>query len=193
MAATNLPEALVASETAAPGRACGSCSMCCKLLPIRELEKPENTWCVHCKPGAADPCTIYADRPASCRGFMCHWLISPALGDEWYPGKSRMFVHYNHDPLGNVGLYIIVDPGRPDAWRREPYLSQLKVWAFNNLRARKMRTYVNVGARTYLMMPDGAVETTGKFHHVVAVGPDRFEARLYDSREEAMRAKAAAR
>ena len=111
---------------AATGRVCGTCSLCCKLLPIRELEKPENTWCVHCRP-AAGGCTIYADRPHSCREFACHWLISKNLGDEWAPAKARMFVHYNHDPLGNVGLYVIVDPSRPDAWRREPYWSQLKV------------------------------------------------------------------
>jgi len=173
---------------AATGRVCGTCSLCCKLLPIRELEKPENTWCVHCRP-AAGGCTIYADRPHSCREFACHWLISKNLGDEWAPAKARMFVHYNHDPLGNVGLYVIVDPSRPDAWRREPYWSQLKVWALNNLRGRKMRTYINVGPRTFLMLPHDAVETTGKFHMVVPVGPDRFEARCYDTREEAMRAQ----
>src|SRR4051794_7389373 len=75
-------ESLITPSPIATGRACGSCSLCCKLLPIRELEKPENKWCVHCKP-ASGGCTIYADRPPSCREFACHWLISKNLGDEW--------------------------------------------------------------------------------------------------------------
>jgi len=97
-----------------------------------------------------------------------------------------MFVCYNHDPLGNIGLYVIVDPSRPDAWRREPYFSQLKVWALNNLRSRQMRLYVNVGRHTFLVLPDAAVETTDKFHIVVPVGPERWEARCFDTKEEAL-------
>jgi hypothetical protein len=178
-------EDVIARKIAASGRACGSCSLCCKLLPIRELDKPESQWCVHCRPGHGG-CTIYADRPASCRGFACEWLVNRQLGDEWCPTQAKMFVHYNYDPLGKLGLYIMVDPSRPDAWRREPYHSHLKSWALNNLRAGRMRVYVTVGPRSFLMLPDGAVEVTGKFHIVVPVGPDRWEARCFNSKEEAM-------
>src|SRR6516165_9574581 len=38
-------------------RECGKCSLCCKLLPIRELNKPIDTWCPHCRPGHGG-CTI---------------------------------------------------------------------------------------------------------------------------------------
>jgi hypothetical protein len=182
-------ENVIAAKTAVTGRACGSCSLCCKLLPIRELEKPENQWCVHCRPGNGG-CGIYAERPASCRGFACDWLVNPHLGDEWYPARAKMFVHYNYDPLGNMGLYIIVDPARPDSWRREPYFSHLKTWALNNLRARKMRVYVAVGRHTFLILPDAAIETTDKFHIVVPIGPDRWEARCFATKEEAMLANA---
>jgi hypothetical protein len=184
-------EQFIASEKAATGRSCGSCSLCCKLLPIRELEKPENQWCVHCRPGHG--CSIYAERPASCRGFACQRLINDTLGDEWFPTRAKMFVHYNSDPLGTIGLYVIVDPSRPDAWRREPYYSQLKRWALNNLRARKMRVYVNVGRQTFLVLPGAAVDTTDKFHIVVPVGEDRWEARCFDTKDEAMRALTALR
>ena len=67
---------------------------------------------MHCRPGNGG-CGIYAERPASCRGFVCDWLVNPHLGDEWYPGRAKMFVHYNYDPLGIMGLYVIVDPARP--------------------------------------------------------------------------------
>jgi hypothetical protein len=182
-------EDVIAARTAVSGRACGSCSLCCKLLPIRELDKPENQWCVHCRPGNGG-CGIYADRPPSCRGFACEWLVNPQLGDEWYPARAKMFVHYNYDPLGNMGLYVIVDPARPDSWRREPYFSQLKSWALGNLRARKMRLYVAAGRHTFLILPDAAVETTDKYHIVVPTGPDRWEARCFDTKEAALAANA---
>jgi len=28
-------------------RTCGGCTLCCKLLPVRELKKPANTRCQH--------------------------------------------------------------------------------------------------------------------------------------------------
>ena len=28
-----------------PGRACGGCSLCCKVMVIAELAKPAGTWC----------------------------------------------------------------------------------------------------------------------------------------------------
>jgi len=144
---------------------------------------------VHCRPGNGG-CSIYAERPPSCRGFACEWLVNPQLGDEWVPTRAKMFVHYNYDPLGNVGLYVIVDPARPDSWRREPYSSQLKGWALQRLRIGKMRVYVAAGRQTFLILPDAAVDTTGKFHIVVPTGPDRWEARCFESREAAMLASA---
>jgi hypothetical protein len=38
-------------------RECGKCSLCCKLAPIRELNKPIDAWCPHCRPGHGG-CTI---------------------------------------------------------------------------------------------------------------------------------------
>ena len=73
----------------APVRSCGSCSLCCKLLVIDELDKPPDTWCPHCKPGRGG-CSIYADRPPSCRLFRCGWLDSKgSVGDEWIPRAAK--------------------------------------------------------------------------------------------------------
>jgi hypothetical protein len=54
-------------------RRCGSCSLCCRLPSIAALEKPIDTWCMHCRPGNGG-CSIYADRPPACRMFNCGWL-----------------------------------------------------------------------------------------------------------------------
>ena len=44
-----------------PGRACGTCSLCCKVLSVFELAKPAGKWCTHCRPG--NGCDVYATRP----------------------------------------------------------------------------------------------------------------------------------
>ena len=60
---------------------CGSCSACCKVLRIAELDKAPDTWCPNFKKGCG--CTIYADRPNSCRGFKCLWLMSQETDTPW--------------------------------------------------------------------------------------------------------------
>jgi hypothetical protein len=107
-----------------PGRVCGSCALCCKVLRIEELDKPAGGWCSHCTP-ARDGCLIYHSRPASCRSFQCTWLIDTRLGAEWYPATSKMVLHYDQSERR---LAVHVDPEFPSAWRSEPYYRQLKAW-----------------------------------------------------------------
>jgi hypothetical protein len=107
-----------------PGRACGSCSLCCKLPQIDELEKPVGKWCIHCTPGRGG-CTIYERRPKECRKFYCSWMFTPELGPEWQPTTAKMFIL--QETSEHIAVYV--DPGSPTAWRREPYYSQLKAWA----------------------------------------------------------------
>src|ERR1700719_447449 len=46
-----------------PGRACGTCMMCCKVPAIEEFAKPPGVWCKHAVSGRG--CGIYAERPGS--------------------------------------------------------------------------------------------------------------------------------
>src|SRR5258708_34908707 len=55
------------------GRSCGSCSMCCYVMGVEDIDKPKSQWCRHCKPGKG--CSIYDNRPATCKTFACMWLI----------------------------------------------------------------------------------------------------------------------
>jgi hypothetical protein len=45
----NLPDA---EPAVVAGRSCGSCSLCCKVMPVQELSKPAGQWCVHAVPGS---------------------------------------------------------------------------------------------------------------------------------------------
>jgi hypothetical protein len=100
---------------------CGECSACCKILPVRELNKPAGVWCNHVVQGHG--CGIYADRPNICRGYQCLWTVTAPLDERWRPDRAG-FVLQPGAIEGEVE--VVVDPDRPDAWRREPYYSQIK-------------------------------------------------------------------
>jgi hypothetical protein len=107
---------------AAPARSCGSCTMCCKVYEVPPIDnKPRGQWCKHCKPGRG--CGIWETRPQFCRDFHCHWILDSSFGDEWKPEKSKLVM--NHRPDDNV-FVVMVDPGSPGAWLKEPYHSTLR-------------------------------------------------------------------
>jgi hypothetical protein len=54
-------------------------------------------------------------------------------------------------------IAIHVDPGRSEAWRREPYYSELKEWA--SLAAETMtQVVVSIGRRAIVILPDRDVD-----------------------------------
>jgi len=105
-------------------RGCDGCTMCCKLLPVRELAKPAGTWCQHCEPGTG--CRIYPERPQACRDFFCGWMLNGEVAAHWRPRESRMVLNFQATLKRTV---VHVDPSRPDAWRKPPYHAELQVVA----------------------------------------------------------------
>ena len=72
------------------GRACGTCTLCCKVVAVTELAKAAGQWCVHCRPGRG--CGIHPTRPFVCRGAYCEWMICKGLGPEWKPEKAMAVI-----------------------------------------------------------------------------------------------------
>jgi hypothetical protein len=101
-------------------RTCGSCTFCCKVMAIEELEKPDGTWCVHCAIGKG--CKIYDDRPEVCRIFSCSWLAEPSLPEAMRPDRSKVVLVAWQPRV--VTAYC--DPADALAWRREPTYGLLK-------------------------------------------------------------------
>ena len=126
-----LDPALYVSEPA-PGRSCGSCTLCCKVYDVPALAKPAGSWCRHCKPGRG--CGIHETRPDHCRSFHCLWMTQTWLGPEWKPEKAKMVLSV--DPVTSF-LFVQVDPGAANAWRTEPYYRNLKQWAAGGAAARR--------------------------------------------------------
>lgn len=68
-------------------RHCGTCTLCCSLLPVRELEKDANTKCRH---QSSKGCGIYRRPgfPASCELWSCRWLVNDDTADMLRPDRA---------------------------------------------------------------------------------------------------------
>jgi hypothetical protein len=127
-------------------RTCGDCTLCCKVMAIEELAKPAGSWCPHCKPRRG--CLVYADRPGECRTFSCMWLVNELLDESWKPNRSKLVLTTSDD-----GIEIRCDPGYPDAWRKEPFRSEIREWAISG-ETHDVTVVVVAGQRMILVAPD---------------------------------------
>lgn len=135
-----------------PGRACGTCMMCCKVPAIEEFAKPPGVWCKHAATGKG--CSIYADRPDSCRAFYCLWMQDARLGAEWKPEKAKFVVYLQQN---GVNLQVGVDPSFPNAWTRPPYVAQIRKWVAEGAE-RGQFVFIRIGARVIALLPDHDVD-----------------------------------
>lgn len=96
-------------------RACGSCTLCCKLLPMQREDNPGERWanamaamgstafgmrnefdkpagrrCPHQR--LSKGCTIYASRPFSCRVWNCLWLTGDDTASLARPDRSHYVI-----------------------------------------------------------------------------------------------------
>lgn len=133
--------------------------MCCFIPAVDEIGKPANSWCVHA--ASRRRCAIHGAHPRECRDFHCGWLTLASLGDEWKPSRARIILV---GELDGRRLTALVDPGRPDAWRKSPYHEQLRAWAAAAVPHRG-QVVVRVGGRCWVVLPDRDVA-------LGEVGPD---------------------
>jgi Fe-S-cluster containining protein len=135
-----------------PGRACGSCTLCCKVFRIIEVDSPPGQWCRHCVPGKG--CSIYETRPDPCRGFFCMWMSQPGLGPEWKPEKSKIVLRV--EP-GGQSIAAHVDPSVQGAWQRSPYYEDLKRWSAEAVQNER-QVCIWIGRRAIVILPDRDVD-----------------------------------
>jgi len=129
-----------------PGRSCGDCALCCKVMGILEIDKLPGAWCPNCVGGKS--CAIYERRPTECRTFNCFYLLNPELTDIWRPNKSKLVL-----VAGANNITAWVDPGTPAAWRKEPFYAQLKRWAVAAAPALG-QVCVRIGKRAIAILPN---------------------------------------
>lgn len=146
-AVSNLSDARVV-----PGRECGSCTLCCKVYNVVELGKAAGKWCSHCKPGRG--CTIHDSLPSECAAFNCLWKTESTMSMQWKPDQAKMVLTL-HPETNNI--QVVVDPGQPSAWTRQPYHSQLRSLSKNNM-AKGHLVMVFVNELATLILPDQDVQ-----------------------------------
>jgi hypothetical protein len=106
-------------------RQCGQCTLCCKLIPVEEINKPKGTWCRFSR--SHKGCTLYPKHPLSCKTWSCEWLKG-VLHEDMYPYTTHCVVDPQMEVLtmqnndtGQIfqmqALQIWVDPKFPNAWR----------------------------------------------------------------------------
>ncbi len=137
---------------AVAGRQCRGCTLCCKLMGIVEIDKPAGVWCPHCL--ADSGCGIYERRPGECRRYNCLYLTDAGIPEAWYPARSKMVLAVE---LGGDRLTAYVDGGRSDAWKAEPYHSQLRAWARRAV-TRNRQILVRIGKKVIVILPDRDVD-----------------------------------
>jgi hypothetical protein len=140
------------ANAAAPGRECGSCTLCCKVYEVPSLAKPAGKWCPHCAPGKG--CGIWETRPDHCRSFFCLWMTDGGFGPEWKPERARFVMTV--DPFSRY-LNVQLDPGHAGAWRQEPYYGGLRQLAAALLREERLVVVLN-GAHATIVTANGEVE-----------------------------------
>jgi hypothetical protein len=111
------------------GRACGACTVCCVALGIdtSQIQKRTGSLCRHCAGGG---CAIYEARPNTCRDFYCAWMTTEALGPDWRPDLSGVFLQ-ELDIQGRpaLSLMLVADALKTarQAWFVDFVLAQLRL------------------------------------------------------------------
>jgi len=149
---------LATATTVVPGRSCGSCTLCCKLFNVPEVPTTAGKWCRHCDPGKG--CRIHDTRPETCRKFFCGWMVSPGLGPEWKPERSKLIVQL-HALNETFWFNAYVDESYPSAWKRPEIYKKLKEIACGNAATgnqMKVVVRVQIGRRQIVILPDQDID-----------------------------------
>lgn len=97
--------------------ACGTCSACCRVYAVPEVQKTAKEWCKHCEIGKS--CRIYETRPTRCVEYKCVWLelteagMNPPL--ELRPDHSKVVINMTTSPQV---VDLVTMPNYPDAWKK---------------------------------------------------------------------------
>lgn len=97
------------SLTVLQPRECGSCSACCHVLPVDDVNTVFMDDCQHQMEGGG--CSIYDARPLNCRGFQCFWLMLDELCSSplWQKRFAKFLgIDYRPDKLGAMVEMLIV-------------------------------------------------------------------------------------
>jgi len=83
-----------------PASGCQPCTACCTCMSIRELGKPKFVPCKHLNQVG---CSIYADRPGTCRSWACLWRLGVVKGgEEFRPDQLGLMFENTHQSRATI-------------------------------------------------------------------------------------------
>jgi hypothetical protein len=147
-AETDMQDLYDSEDPLVPGRTCGTCMLCCKVLAIDELHKPAGVMCRHAVAGKG--CTIREQRPRECHQFFCGWRLDPNIDGLWKPEVCGFVLSISFQ---YGAMMLNTDPDRPQAWKVEPYYSRLRDWARRAFLENK-RIVAMVTGHATVILPD---------------------------------------
>lgn len=77
------------------------CNMCCEVLGVKEISKPDHSLCSKSENNC---CSIYENRPPSCRNYKCLWLTGEV---DLQPNTSKLLFSKYPVPWWRKELYHI--------------------------------------------------------------------------------------
>jgi hypothetical protein len=125
-----------------PNNLCGGCNACCITPFIKDTSwngelflKSSGALCQHCEQGFG--CTLYHQRPKSCRGFECRWLISQRRNDRMPPELRPDFCgcYFTEDSNGDPLIIEVHGEPNADAWN---WINEMQAVGF---KAKKITHY----------------------------------------------------
>jgi hypothetical protein len=152
-------------------RTCGSCTLCCKLVPVEQLGKRAGE---RCRYQSHKGCRIYATLGTispECRLWSCQWLVDPETLGLGRPDRSHYVVDIMpdfigaHDPdTGRVEdvqvMQVWVDPDYPEAWRDPALLRYIEHVAVT----RQQATLIRFNSADALAVFAPAIMADGEWH-----------------------------
>jgi len=94
--------------------------MCCELLPIPQLQKPESIMCRFCEKNKG--CSIYENRPSSCKEFNCAYIQDADIDLEFRPDNCKVMFEKVTDTL-----YLALElPRNIGSWKEKKVLDFIK-------------------------------------------------------------------
>jgi hypothetical protein len=153
-------------------RACGECSLCCKLVPVSSLDKPAGQKCRHQRHRTG--CAIYPKRPRDCVWWSCRWLVNDGTENLPRPDHAHYvidimpdFVHQAFDSGERRDLQVIqiwVDPAHRDAWREPRCLAYIEMIAATQ----HLATIIRWSSSDALVVVAPVLCADGQWHEVAS-------------------------
>ena len=130
-------------------RECSDCSLCCKVVPVPQLQKAQDEWCKHCAPAGVKKCLIFntPERPYACGAYQCMWTRHYDWPEWLKPSRCRVvFERVNDKIMLGTG-----DAGLPNHWKQDAKFKQF----LRKMAASGVAVVLRHGAEYHTFLPKG--------------------------------------